>query len=71
MAVLKVWRGRGIGGLILECLVEQARQRGDRELVLSAQVHAIDFYRAHRFAAEGEEYEEAGIRHRDMRRRLP
>jgi predicted GNAT family N-acyltransferase len=70
MAVLRAWRGRGIGGEILARLVEHARRRGDREVVLAAQVHAIAFYRAHGFAEEGAEYLEAGIPHRDMRRRL-
>ena len=70
MAVLKAWRGRGIGGRLLARLVEEAQRRGHREVVLSAQVHAVRFYRAHGFVEEGEEYMEAGIPHRDMRRRL-
>jgi predicted GNAT family N-acyltransferase len=70
MAVLKDWRGRGIGGLMLTRLIERARQRGDREVVLSAQIHAAAFYAAHGFVAHGEEYMEAGIRHQEMRRRL-
>ena len=70
MAVLRNWRGRGIGSLILGELVEKARQRGDREVALSAQVHALPFYRAQGFQAEGEVYEEAGIPHQAMRRKL-
>jgi predicted GNAT family N-acyltransferase len=70
MAVLKDWRGRGIGSEMLRVLVEKARSRGAREVFLSAQVQAIDFYRAHGFVEEGAEYLEAGIPHRDMRRRL-
>ena len=70
MAVLKDWRGRGIGGLMLTRLIERAKQRGDREVVLSAQIHAAAFYAAHGFVAHGEEYMEAGIRHQAMRRTL-
>jgi predicted GNAT family N-acyltransferase len=70
MAVLKDARGRGVGGQILEALVARARARGDAEVVLSAQVHAIPFYERHAFQPFGEVYEEAGIPHRDMRRRL-
>ena len=70
MAVLKPWRGRGIGGRMLSALLEQARRRGDREVALSAQVHALGFYRAHGFVEEGPEYLEAGIAHRAMRRKL-
>ena len=67
MAVLKEWRNRGIGGLMLQKLIERAKARGDREVALSAQVHAVPFYRAHGFVEEGCEYLEAGIRHQAMR----
>src|SRR5688572_11333538 len=70
MAVLKPWRNRGIGALMLRSLVERAKERGDREVVLSAQVHAVAFYRANGFVEEGAEYLEAGIRHQAMKRRL-
>jgi predicted GNAT family N-acyltransferase len=67
MAVLKNWRNRGVGGLMLQKLIEHAKSRGNREIVLSAQVHAVAFYRAHGFVEEGSEYLEAGIRHQAMR----
>lgn len=70
MAVLKKWRGHGVGGRILSALMETARERGHREVILSAQVHAVAFYRAFGFVEEGARYIEAGIPHRDMRRRL-
>ena len=70
MAVLKAWRGRGVGAALLERLVGAARERGDAEVVLSAQTHAVEFYRRHGFAEEGEVYQDAGIAHRDMRRVL-
>lgn len=70
MAVLEGWRGRGVGSQILEALIEQARKRGDRAVLLSAQVHALEFYERHGFHASGEIYQEAGIPHRDMRKKL-
>ncbi|HZM36883.1 MAG TPA: GNAT family N-acetyltransferase [Burkholderiales bacterium] len=70
MAVLKDYRGKGVGAAMLMRLIEAARARGDREVALSAQVHAVPFYRAHGFVEEGEEYEEAGIAHQAMRRIL-
>lgn len=70
MAVLRQWRGRGIGGLILKRLMDCAKARGDSEVALSAQVHAVAFYRAHGFVPHGDEYVEAGIRHQAMKRRL-
>jgi predicted GNAT family N-acyltransferase len=71
MAVLKAWRGRGIGAQMLARLIEAARQRGDRQVALSAQVHAIGFYRSHGFRPLGEVYQEAGIDHQAMVRDLP
>ena len=70
MAVLKAWRGRGIGAAVLNELIKAASKRGHKEVALSAQVHAVPFYRAHGFVPAGEEYLEAGIRHLAMRRAL-
>lgn len=70
MAVLEHWRRRGVGALMLKALVQRAKERGDTQVVLSAQVQAVPFYRAHGFVAEGNVYMEAGIPHQDMRRRL-
>ena len=70
MAVLKDWRRRGVGALMLKALVERARQRGDKEVLLAAQVRAVPFYRTHGFVVVGGVYIEAGIEHQDMRRTL-
>jgi len=70
MAVLAPWRGQGAGGAILGALVEAARQRGDSEVALAAQVQAIRFYRAHGFVEQGDAFLDAGIAHRMMRRAL-
>ena len=70
MAVLKAHRKKGVGAAMLERLIEAARARGDREVALSAQVHAVAFYRAHGFVEEGAEYEEVGIAHQAVRLRL-
>lgn len=67
MAVLKSHRARGVGGAILLQLIEEARRRGMREVVLSAQTHALGFYRKHGFAAQGGVYMEADIPHQEMR----
>jgi predicted GNAT family N-acyltransferase len=71
MAVVKEWRGRGAGRAILRRLIDAARARGDREVRLSAQVHAVGFYRSEGFETEGPVYEEAGIPHQAMRLKLP
>jgi pimeloyl-ACP methyl ester carboxylesterase/predicted GNAT family N-acyltransferase len=70
MAVRVEWRRHGVGGRILQALVDAARARGDAEVVLSAQCYVAEFYAAHGFIASGEPYEEAGIAHIQMRKRL-
>jgi len=70
VAVLRQWRGHGAGRALLRQLIEAARQRGDGEVMLSAQVHALGFYRAEGFEPEGPVYEEAGIDHQVMRMKL-
>ena len=70
MAVVKEWRRQGVGAAILDALVEEARKRGHKEVVLSAQLQAAEFYRGHGFEAEGKVYQEAGILHQAMRRKL-
>jgi predicted GNAT family N-acyltransferase len=70
MAVLAGWRRSGVGGAILELLVELARELDHAEVVLNAQVHALQFYAGHGFVARGPEFSEAGIPHREMVRTL-
>ena len=70
MAVLKEWRGKGVGGAILERLVALASERGDKELELFAQTHALEFYRRYGFMESGPIFEEAGIPHQAMRKSL-
>jgi len=67
MAVLAAARGGGVGSALLLALMSAARARGQREVALSAQLHAVPFYRRHGFVAEGSVYQEAGIAHVDMR----
>jgi predicted GNAT family N-acyltransferase len=70
MAVVKEWRRRGIGAEILQALMDEARKRGHAEVALSAQLQAMEFYRGFGFAAEGKVYEDAGILHQKLRKKL-
>lgn len=70
MAVLAGWRGRGVGALLLQALIDEATRRGMARVVLNAQTHALGFYARFGFVPEGEEYEEAGLPHRTMGRSL-
>ena len=66
MAVVKHWRGRGVGASILSTLISLAEKEGCDTVRLHAQTHAIEFYAKFGFTAVGEEFEEAGIPHRLM-----
>ena len=68
IAVLQPWRGRGVGAAVFEHLVRIAELRGHRLLRLNAQTSAIGFYQRYGFVVCGEEFVEAGLRHRAMRR---
>ena len=66
MAVLASVRGAGIGRLLLDRLVQMARERGDHEVILHAQSSAIGFYGRAGFTPQGPPFEEAGIPHQEM-----
>jgi hypothetical protein len=70
MAVLKEWRGKGVGGLLLYALVEHARQRRHAHVRLNAQTYAAGFYRRYGFEVSGPEFTEAGMPHVPMQRDL-
>ncbi len=70
MAVLRPYRGQQVGTTILSCLLEAARSQGIATVYLHAQRRALAFYAAFGFLEEGDEFEEAGIPHRLMKRRV-
>ena len=70
VAVLPEWRKRGVGTALMNALIDMARETERSELVLHAQTWTIGFYESLDFKVEGEEFDEAGIPHRTMRRKL-
>ena len=71
VCVLPSARGTGLGAaLILAALEELRRQPGVSEAYLGSQSHATGFYEKLGFVVEGEEFLDAGIPHRHMRRAL-
>jgi predicted GNAT family N-acyltransferase len=71
MAADAAVRGRGHGRAVLDELHRQAALRGVTEIALHAQLTARGFYERAGYTAVGEVYEEAGIAHVTMTRRLP
>jgi predicted GNAT family N-acyltransferase len=70
IAVLPKWRKKKVGSAIMEELLDDARERGLREVDLDAQTCAVPFYHRFGFEEEGEEFMDAGMPHIKMRLRL-
>ena len=66
--VLRLSPSPGVGDALMRSLLDVARARGQRRVVLHAQTSACAFYRRLGFVAEGGVYDEAGIRHQTMAR---
>lgn len=62
MAVLRPWRGKGIG----TALLKEAVLHSAKAPFLHAQVHALPFYQRFGFEPRGETFDEAGIPHQLM-----
>ena len=71
MAVLQDQRGTGVGALLLEAAVEDAKSLGFEKVFLHAQSYAENFYRKGGFVPYGPEFLEAGIAHIAMEMKLP
>ena len=70
MAVTKQARKLGVGKKMLEALMEAARARGDKKVMLNAQLQAEGFYALFGFVREGGQFDDAGLPHVHMRRKL-
>lgn len=70
MAVLKPYRGLGVGMALLKVAVTHYQQQGMQTVTLSAQAYAIPFYLKAGFEVCSEPYWDAGILHRDMRKQI-
>lgn len=66
VAIMRHWRGRGLGQALMLEVMKHARSAGLEALKLSAQTHALDFYRRLGFVIDSDEYLEAGIPHHRM-----
>ena len=70
IAVVREYRGRGIGSAVVTEAEDVARSMGFRESLLSAQVRAKGFYETLGYEAFGDEYLDEYCPHVMMRKRL-
>ena len=66
MAVLKEYRGQGIGSALIEKAMTTAKLNQLSAIYISAQCHAINFYKKFGFEVTSDIYLDAEIPHRDM-----
>ena len=66
MAVLKEWRGKGVGMTLLRKAIATCQQHGSKRVKLSAQTHAIGFYEKAGFVQVSDAYCDVDIPHVDM-----
>lgn len=70
MAVLQSDRQGGTGSRLLEALEAEARRRAMVGILLHAQLSAMEFYKRHGYEPFGAVFEEAGMPHLEMKKRL-
>lgn len=70
MAVLAPMRGGHVGRAVLDALMDAARRQGFGEAVLHAQLTAAPFYARAGFTERGPRFDEAGIAHVEMVKKL-
>lgn len=70
VAVLKPWRGQGIGQALVKATIDFAQRQGVTLLTLHAQLPSVSFYEALGFIPSSQPFSEAGIEHIKMMKRL-
>ena len=61
MATAEAWRSKGVGGAVLQAVVDHVAGAGGRLLWCNARVPAVNFYERAGFERVGEEWEEPHI----------
>lgn len=70
VSVLKEYRKKQIGKIVMEKLLEKAVESGAEEIHIHAQTQAADFYEKFGFKSYGKTFFEANIEHISMKRGL-
>lgn len=70
VAVLKEYRNTGAGTKLMQALEAFARQKGAKKILLNAQISAMPFYEKSGYIAFGKPFDDAGILHMQMEKKL-
>ncbi|MBM4764274.1 GNAT family N-acetyltransferase [Bacillus sp. B15-48] len=70
ICVLKTLRGTGAGSALMAAIEKQAQTKGIPALKLNAQTHAIPFYSRLGYEVISEEFLDAGIPHKTMKKKI-
>lgn len=70
MAVLQAHRRSNVGSRLLAALEAEGKRRAYTGIVLHAQLPALEFYRSRGYEPNGAVFEEAGIPHVEMKKKL-
>jgi predicted GNAT family N-acyltransferase len=66
MAVLKEYRGKGYGKFIMQEIMKFLSAKKPNKIIINAQIAVLGFYRKFGFVEVGEEFWDAGIKHKAM-----
>ncbi|MGN0521663.1 MAG: GNAT family N-acetyltransferase [Eubacterium sp.] len=66
VAILKPYRGKGFGSIIVRMLVEKAFEIGADKVFVDAQTHAVPFYEKIGFKVTGTQITDRGLAHIPM-----
>lgn len=70
VCVLKEYRGKHIGNLVMHALEKHASENGFQKILLNAQSYAVPFYEKLGFIVTSPEFMDADIPHRAMEKKL-
>ena len=70
LAILPAYRKQGLGASLIQALEQAASKQGAKQMLLSAQDHAIAFYQKNGYQPLGEFYMDEHVPHQDMKKSL-
>jgi predicted GNAT family N-acyltransferase len=66
MAILKEYRNQGYGKLIMKNILNYLKTKNPVKIIIHAQTTVLGFYKKFGFAEFGDEFLDAGIKHKAM-----